>query len=204
MKTLLRAAAAISALALSTPALAQQASAKGDPKVGIGVGLTSSLGVTGSTTAAPDTGYLFFVPINVAPNFRIEPLIGWSRSDTDASGKDSDFTLGVGAFFVQPLAQQLQLYAGGRLASRWVSHQDAAYGAPGTAKDSRRDTLLALAAGGEYLPIPRVAIGAEFQLGWVSIGDTTVTSGPTGAQVSGGGGSGSATQATLFARVYLF
>lgn len=204
MKNLLRAAAALAAITLSTPALAQQGTARPEPKIGIGVGLTSSIGVTGSATATPDLGYLFFVPINVAPNFRIEPLIGWARQDTDATGKDSDFTLGIGAFYVQPLAQQLQLYAGGRLGSRWVSHKDAAYGAPGTTKDERRDTLLALAAGAEYLPIPRVALGAEFQIGYVSIGDTTVTSGPTGAQASGGGGSGSATQATLFARFYLF
>jgi hypothetical protein len=73
----------------------------------------------------------------------------------------------------------------------------------GTQKVERRDTILAVAAGGEYLPIPRVALGAEFQIGYVSVGDTKVTN-AAGQTGEGGGGSGSATQATLFARIYLF
>ena len=203
MKRLLRATIALAALALTTPALAQQAN-RTEPKLGLGVGISNSLMITGDQTAKPDMGYLFFIPFNVTPQIRVEPFIGWARLDTDASGKDSDFTIGVGGFFVQPVATQVQLYAGGRLGSRWVSHKDPAYGAPGTIKNERRDTLLALAAGGEYLPIPRVALGAEFQLGYVSVGDTTTTLGQTGAQRTGGGGSGTNTQATLFARIYLF
>jgi hypothetical protein len=202
MKNLLRAAAAITTLALSTSALAQQASAKGDPKFGLGVGLTRS------ASDGPDLGTLVFVPINVAPNFRVEPFIGWARSDLDpgvgranlgspVSGKTSDFTLGIGAFLVQPIAAQVQLYAGGRLASQWQSFKDNAGD-----KDARRNTILAAAAGGEYLPVPRVALGGEVQLAYISFGDTHF-SGPGGSGTAGGG-SGSATQATLFARFYLF
>lgn len=204
MKNLLRAAAAVAALALSTSAYAQaatqqqpQRAAGQAPQIGIGVGITSGDlgGVAGS--AAPKQGYLLFVPINLT-QFRVEPFVGWARSDTDATGEDSDFTIGVGAFFVQPLASQLQLYAGGRLGSRWVSDKNVG----GTVKNERRDTLLALAAGGEYMPIPRVALGAEFQIGYVSVGDTKNTT-PAGT-VEGGGGSANGTQATLFARIYLF
>ena len=150
------------------------------------------------------------MPLNLAPNLRIEPFIGWARSDLDAtppgtlgeafapdSGKASDFTLGVGAFYVAPLATQVQVYAGGRLGSQWQSFKNT-----GGGKAERRNTLLAVAAGGEYLPVPRVAFGAELQLGYVSYGDTTFSGG--GGLVEGGGGSGSATQATLFARFYLF
>lgn len=191
-----RALAALAALALTTPALAQgYAQQHSTPQFGLGVGITDA------GTTMP--GYLFFVPINVIPQLRVEPLIGWARRDTDADGKSSDFTMGVGVFWVHPLAAQLQLYAGGRLASQWASYEPANFGANGTSKWSRRDTILALAAGGEYLPIPRVALGAEFQLGYVSVGDTKTTQW-NGITATGGGGSGTATQATIFARIYLF
>jgi hypothetical protein len=202
MKTLLRAATALTVLALAAPAFAQQATQRtttgSQPQIGLGVGITSGDVGANPGVASPTQGYLLYVPINLQ-NFRIEPFLGWQRADTDGAGKSSDVTIGVGAFLVQPVAAQLQLYAGGRLGSRWVSDKNAA----GTVKNERRDTLLALAAGGEYLPVPRVALGAEFQIGYASIGDTKTTTvgAPT---VEGGGGSANATQATLFARIYLF
>ncbi len=218
MTTQLRAAAALAALALSTPALAQQhaqttQAGQAGPKVGIGVGLTtSSVSASGARAGAgtPDVGTLFFVPINATPVLRIEPFIGWARSDVDplpagfgganqfapGVGTASEFTLGVGGFYVAPLAPQVQLYAGGRLASQWQSLTI------GGDKSSRRNTMLALAAGGEYLPVPRVAFGGELQLAYIWYGDYDLTLG--GASASGGGGTGSATQATLFARFYFF
>jgi hypothetical protein len=203
MNTLLRAAAAFAAIALATPAFAQQ-TARTDPKVGLGVGLTAS-------TTSPDIGTLLFVPLNVAPNIRIEPFIGWARSDLDPTppgggsfgsppegAKTSDFTLGIGAFLVQPIASQVQVYAGGRLGSQWQS-----FSVTGGGKIERRNTLLAVAAGGEYMPVPRVAFGAELQLSYLAIGDTKSTA-ANGATVEGGGGSANGTQATVFARFYLF
>lgn len=202
MKTLLRTAAALAVLALATPTLAQQA-ARADARFGLGVGLTA-------TSTSPDIGTLLFVPLNLAPNIRIEPFIGWARSDMDNTppgggsfgspqpgGKASDFTLGVGAFLVQPVASQVQLYAGGRLGSQWQSFKTDA------GKIERRNTLLAVAAGGEYLPVPRVAFGAELQIAYLSIGDTKSTA-AAGGSVEGGGGSANGTQATIFTRIYLF
>lgn len=206
MKNLFRAATVIAALALSTSAHAQQRATTTSttttttthanaPQIGLGAGLTAG-------TSTPNQGYLLYVPIQLG-QIRVEPFLGWTRSDTDAAGKDSDVTLGIGAFFVQPVASQIQLYAGARLGSQWLSHKDANYGLAGTVKTSSRNTLLAAAAGGEYLPIPRVAVGAELQVGYLSIGDTkrTVAGNPT---VEGGGGSGTGTQATVFVRVFLF
>jgi hypothetical protein len=95
------------------------------------------------------------------------------------------------------VAQQVQLYLGGRLSSQWQSVKDNAGN-----KAERRNTILAAALGGEYLPVPRVAFGGELQLGYISYGDTDFTA-ANGASVSGGGGSGSATQGTLFVRFYL-
>jgi len=213
-KISLRAAVALAALALTTPALAQQA-AKQEPRFGVGVGLTGSA-VSGSAampgTGTPDFGTLFFVPLNLAPSFRLEPFLGWARADLDATppgtggqafapglngAKSSDLTFGVGGFYVAPLAPQVQVYLGGRLASQWQSfHNDAGF------KAERRNTILAAALGGEYLPVPRVAFGGELQLGLIWYGDTDFTL-PAGTTPSGGGGSGSATQGTLFVRFYL-
>jgi hypothetical protein len=212
-KISLRAAVALAALALTAPALAQQA-AKQEPRFGVGVGLTGS-SVSGSAaqngTGSPDFGTLFFVPLNLAPHFRLEPFLGWARASLDnvpvgvggnqqfspfLQGKSSDITFGVGGFYVAPVAPQVQVYLGGRLASQWQSIQDNAGD-----KASRRNTILAAALGGEYLPVPRVAFGGELQLGLIWYGDTDYTA--PGASISGGGGSGSATQGTLFVRFYL-
>jgi hypothetical protein len=203
-----RAAVALAALALSTPALAQQA-VKQEPRFGVGVGITGS----GTThDGSPDFGTLFFVPMNLTPSFRLEPFVGWARADLDNvpagvggnqafapflnGEKSSDITLGVGGFYVAPLAPQVQVYLGGRLASQWQSISNTAGG-----KASRRNTVLAGALGGEYLPVPRVAFGGEVQLGLIWYGDTDYTA--PGFSTTGGGGSGSATQATLFVRFYL-
>ena len=212
-KNSLRAAVALAAVALTTPALAQQA-VKQEPRFGVGVGITGSA-VSGSAaqngTGSPDFGTLFFVPMNLAPSFRLEPFIGWARADLDTTppgtggqqfspflqGKSSDITLGVGGFYVAPLAPQVQLYLGGRLASEWQS-----FHTNGGFKAERRNTLLAATLGGEYLPVPRVAFGGELQLGLIWYGDTDFTL-PAGTTPSGGGGSGSATQGTLFVRFYL-
>jgi hypothetical protein len=202
MKTTMKIAALAAALA-ALPALAQQPTQAAQPnqggKLGIGVGLT---------TAGTNTGTLFFVPINVAPKLRIEPFLGWVRSDIDAappgsggaffaptpSGKSSDFSLGVGGFGVLPIVPTVDLYVGGRLSSEWQYFRDS-----NGNKWERRNTILAPVFGGEYLPHPRVALGAELMLGLVWFGDTDFPNGTSGA-----GGTGSFTQGTLFARFYLF
>ncbi len=203
MKHLIRVSAVAAALALAVPASAQQKTERGN-MVGVGVGIGNQ-GVL-------DT--LLFVPLNLTPNLRVEPFVGWTRSDIDVAppgtggaffpppeGKSSDFTIGAGVFFVQPVATQLQMYGGGRLGLQWQSFKDAG-AAPDKAE--RRNTLLAAVGGAEYLPIPRVALGAELMIGYVSFGDTKFTDGATGASIDGAGGSGSFTQGTIFARIYLF
>jgi hypothetical protein len=198
MKITMKIAALAAALA-SLPALAQERTpATQGGKLGVGVGLTSS----GSTS----TGQALYLPINVGPKLRVEPFMGWDRSDIDAapagsggaffsaSGKSSDFTLGVGGFAVLPVAPAVDLYAGGRLASEWQYFRDT-----NGNRWERRNTILAPALGGEYYPHPRIALGAELMIALVWFGDTDFPNGSNGA-----GGSGSFTQGTLFARVYLF
>lgn len=224
MKHLVRSSAVALALAAAAPATAQQTSASAGTArttmVGVGVGVTAA-----QPTGAPDFGTWLYVPIQLQQNLRIEPFVGWARSRIDDpprrvnqptlpdftpdiafepgenqgfGGKSSDFTLGVGGFFVQPVAPQLQLYVGARLGSQWQSVKDNA----GTFKATRRNNLLGASLGGEYLPVPRVALGAEVALVYVGYGDTKFTVG--GQSGEGAGGSGDATIATVFARFFLF
>lgn len=202
MKLASRLAALAFALAVASPAIAQD---RPGGKFGVGVGLSDG--------GVADT--LVFVPLNVSPKLRVEPFLGLDRSDIDAppagaggstsifsgSGKESHVLLGVGAFFVQPIVSQIQLYAGGRLGLQWDSAEEAG---PNADEWSRRNTILAAALGGEYLPHPRIAIGGEVMLAYVSLGDTEFTNGVTGQKFEGNGGSATETQGTLFVRFYIF
>ena len=73
VKTMLRAAAAVVALATSASTFAQQAVAT-QPRVGLGVSMNTSLIGSlltfGSSPFAPPTS--LYVPFYVAPNFRIQ------------------------------------------------------------------------------------------------------------------------------------
>jgi hypothetical protein len=187
MKLVSRLAAIALAVAVAFPAVAQERARAG--RFGLGVGISDG--------DLFDT--LVFVPMNFN-NLRIEPFIGVDRADTDIGGETSDFTLGVGAFFVQPIATPVQMYVGGRLGLNWESSKEAG---PTPDKTERRDTILAAVLGGEYLVSPRFAVGAEAMLAYVAVGDTEFTpfGGPT---VEADGGSAVRTQGTIFARVYLF
>jgi hypothetical protein len=202
MKLASRIAAIAIALAIATPAVAQE---RTSGRFGVGVGVSDG--------ALMDT--LLFVPLNIAPNLRVEPFLGMNRFDVDeppaaapitdffdpGQGKGSDFTLGAGLFFVQPVATQVQMYAGGRLGLQWESFKQQG---PAADKWTRRNTILAGALGGEYLAHPRVALGAELMLAYVAFGDTEFTDGGTGAKFEGAGGSATQTQGTFFVRVYIF
>jgi hypothetical protein len=195
VKTFIRLAAVALAIAAASPAAAQAQRRAPPPGSQSGAGANdreAEVGIgAGITTANPgdglSTGGVAFVPINLG-QFRIEPFAGWTRASVNHT-RSSDFLVGVGGFLVKPVAPQVQLYAGGRLGMEWHSTRDAAGNS-----DSRRDTLLAGALGGEYLPVQRVALGAELQLALVSIGDGN----------NSDGGWATATQATFFARFYLF
>jgi hypothetical protein len=207
MKTTTRlAAVALAALALAAPAAAQQGQAR-PPRVGIGVGLPAgefwtAAQLAGSSLPAPGgLAPAIYVPINVTPGLRIEPQIGYAGWSVDAGGGEGSlFGLGVGAFWVKPLAQQVQLYAGPRLVLQWASETG---GGPTPQKREGNDLILAGALGGEFVPHPRFAVGAEASLGLVWVGDREVTE-PGQPTTEDPGGSATLMQGTLFVRVYLF
>jgi hypothetical protein len=141
-------ALALAALALAVPAAAQ------DTRTQVGLGIAI-------VPLDPLDTVELYVPITIAPQFRLEPSIGITTSD--GPGTDSsDFTLGVGGFYVSKLAPQMDMYAGGRLKLNFASVDS------GTTDDSGTDIVLAGALGGEYYFVPRFSLGLEGQLGYYS------------------------------------
>jgi len=202
MNRILRIAAAAAALALAVPASAQQSTSATQGKVGIGVGMPTNLlsGFLNTIGGAVPEGPQIYVPINVSPNLRIEPQFGYlANTDDELDETDSAFTLGAGVLYVMPVAQQTNLYVGGRLTLTWTKDEDHAGAA--LEKTTQRNTAIAPVLGGEYVPSPRFSVGAEAQLVFVSLGDRKIeTAGfPT---VTFQGGSTRSTQALVFVRVY--
>ncbi len=206
MKTVvLRIGALVAALTFAAPAAAQpsQPSQPSQGRVGIGLGLPThsfgSLLSTAGTATGMFEGPQIYVPINVSPNLRIEPQFGYfSNTDDEVDETDSAFTLGAGVFYVAPVSERTNIYAGGRLAFTWTKDEDHA----GTTftKTTQRNTSIAPVFGGEYSPSPRFSVGAEAQLNFVWLGDPKFEA--AGTSVTGQGGSNTFTQGLMFIRVY--
>jgi hypothetical protein len=154
MKSIVRLAAIAAALAVAVPASAQQ---RGQPKIGLGVAITPVDGVPSNPNF--DRPIEIYVPIGLAPQFRIEPSIGFVTADDVGSV----ITLGIGGFFVNQVAPQVDVYAGGRLKLNRVSDE--------VADDSDTDLILAAAVGGEYYFVPKFSLGLEAQVGLYQLGD---------------------------------
>jgi hypothetical protein len=180
MHNLVRVAAAAAALSLAAPAVAQPAQPQArDNKFGIGIGIVP-------IDAAGQAGTVeVYFPIALAPNFRLEPSIGLFTVDAPSGGTDHrDLTLGVGAFAVNRLAPQVDMYFGGRLKLNFAKSDGP------TVDDSDTDLFLAAAVGGEYYFVPKFSLGLEAQLGLYSHGDVR------------GDDSGLFTSGVAFLRVY--
>ncbi len=160
--------AAFTALTTAGNALAQPAtvSAEERPKVGIGVG------VFPTDPVLPRT-FEVYVPLNVAPQLRLEPSLGIYTSSNDAEDT-SDVTIGVGVFYVQRLVSTADMYLGGRVKLNFASVSPT--GLPST---SGTDLTIAAALGGECFLAPKFSVGLEGQLGFYSLGKVTAPGGDT-------------------------
>jgi hypothetical protein len=145
---------AVAALALAAPAAAQEAR----PKIGVGVAI-DSFAQGGPTVEV-------YLPIDITPQFRLEPSLGISTRDEPSqlgNADRSDVTVGIGGFVLQRLAAPVDLYFGGRLKLNFASLKP--FGAP---SDSGTDVVIAAAVGGEYYLVPKFSLGLEGQLGYYS------------------------------------
>jgi hypothetical protein len=174
MKNAVRIALALSALALAVPASAQQ---QPRPQVGIGVAIGSNF----------EFAKEVYVPIRVAPELKVEPSIGILTRDRTNGTKTSDFVLGVGVFWVKPLAAAADMYLGGRLKLDFAKSDD------GVTSNSDTNVTIAAAIGGEYYLVPHFSFGVEGQLGHYDVGT---------AGFNAGDASGWFTDALLFGRIY--
>jgi hypothetical protein len=157
MKKMLRYALALAALVVATTASAQQR-----PKFGLGISIVP---LEGGQAITPTVQV--YVPIRLAPTFRLEPSIGIFTEDFDGGGGSSDITLGVGGFFMKQIAPAADVYFGGRLSLNFASEDN------GFNDESGTDFVLAGAAGGEYYLVPQLSLGLEAQLGLYEAGDVS-------------------------------
>jgi hypothetical protein len=143
---------ALAALAAAAPAAAQT------QRVGLGIAANFDSTETGLSRV------YVLVPIQLAGNLRIEPMLGINTYDSDGTDA-SDITLGAGVLFALSASQQAQVYAGGRLALDFVSWDS------GVAEESGVDFRVAGTLGGEFFLAPRFSLGAEADFGFYSTSD---------------------------------
>src|SRR5512141_1042530 len=139
MKNLVRLTLALCALALASPASAQQARSM----LGFGISVVPLDGGPMASTVE------LYLPIRVAPAFRLEPSLGVYSRDVSGAGTDHrDITLGRGAFFLKAVATPVDMYVGGRVKLNFA-HVSTTSGGGVTVSDSGTDFSLAAALGGE-------------------------------------------------------
>jgi hypothetical protein len=151
---------ALAALALSATAAQAQETQQAQARRPFGVGIAI-------VPLEPWTVEVY-APIALAPTVRVEPSLGISTRDESAGGVDErDVTIGVGLFYVAPVATSFDLYMGGRLKLNFAKVDDGANDESGT------DVSLAGAIGGEHYLATHFSLGAEAQLGFYSESDVS-------------------------------
>jgi hypothetical protein len=162
----------------STPSRDGRGPGQSGVSIGLGVGVepqgfvgaTSAGGLGGDVTTGGFAPVGIYVPIQIGPALRIEPVIGfWHAGGSRAVANNGETysasatTLGVGALFFLSPPQPVGIYAGARLALNFQSASQAAGG--GTTVDFKEtDFSIAPVLGGEFAFAQRFSVGAEVQL----------------------------------------
>jgi hypothetical protein len=189
--------AAAAALAAAAPAAAQSRPPPQQQGVSLGIGVgiepLASLGITsagnlnGTVNGGGFAPVAIYVPIQVGPQIRIEPAIGfWHVSGNRNAGGvapgdqigGSATTVGVGGLFYFSPPAPTGFYGGLRLALNWQS-ADVAAGGGTTTTFKETDFSIAPVFGGEYAFAPRFTVGAEVQLPLTWYGNPSTESGGT-------------------------
>ena len=175
--------------------------------VGFGIGIEplGLLGVSpnslslngGGGIALP--GASFYVPIQVGPQLRIEPSIGFRHLGVNG-GSENAWALGVGGLFFFAPPSPAGFYVGGRLG---LAHFSTSTGS-GLAEvsDTATDFSIAPVFGGEYAFASKFSIGAEMQLPLTFVGNPSHTAGGT-STTTNIDRTGFSTNAVLFFRYFL-
>ncbi|HET6922528.1 MAG TPA: outer membrane beta-barrel protein, partial [Anaeromyxobacteraceae bacterium] len=176
-------AATAAALAIAPAAVAQQ---KDGMKVGLGVSLetfnTARFGAGVQGAIPLDTPVSVYVPIQISPQLRIEPSIGFTTFSQDAVYAEAAgvpesgyaFDLGVGVLFYPVPAQPAGFYMGGRAGLVFAGFTISNAPLPST-DVSWTNFYLKGVLGGEYFLAPKFSVGLEAQIGATFFGDEDVT-----------------------------
>lgn len=146
----------------ATPSVAQH-----DTRVGLGVGLTSSIG-TGSFDVSTSPVSIY-VPIQLE-GFRLEPQVGLFRRSQSNGDVENTLTLleiGTGAFATRTNGDA-RLHYGGRIGLQHISTSESFNN--NDESDLATNVFVGPAIGGEYVFDETVSLGAEGRLLYVNEG----------------------------------
>jgi hypothetical protein len=120
----------------------------------------AGIGVAIPTAGVGFGGTVLFFPIQLGSVFRVEPELGYVRIDGSQVA-----LVGLGLFVTRDVAPQVRAYVGPRIEYATGEGDNA--------------SAVGLAVGGEWLPVPRVALGAEGRISaaWGGASDVAGTSG---------------------------
>ena len=151
--------------------------------VGIGVSIDANSLLGNSSTFRGSGGIAdvnrasVLIPLNLIPNLRIEPLLGFSYSTNEVQSEPGEpqgtvefnrfgFTAGVGGFYTFRPSAVTNVYAGARIAGSTLN-DSSEVNAGGVKTDTtitRLDIIVEPVIGGEYHFSPHFALGAEFKI----------------------------------------
>ena len=174
------------------------AGASGMGTVGLGLNVSESLSSFISTALGGNGGgATVYVPINLATNFRLEPLFSvLTISDQEESFDDDGeteviqetdttlFGLGIGAFYMWQPGASTNLYGGGRLGFTYNEVENYTEDRRGTSVDTSTTTAsrnifsVGGVVGGEYFFTPYISLGGEVGLALSLAGDPEVDPSP--------------------------
>jgi hypothetical protein len=139
---------------------------KGYRAFGIGVNVIDYMSGAGST---------IYLPINLGPSFRLEPMLGISNyaedNDDDSEYSDTDFTIGLGIYPTIRKGDAV-IYVGGRL-GMIISSSEYTNSFDNTTKYSDFTFGIGPALGGEYYFSPHFSLGGEMAIMYHATTDKT-------------------------------
>ncbi len=176
--------------------------------VGFGIGIEplgllgvspNSLDLSGNGNSIALPGASFYVPIQLSPQLRIEPSIGFNHQSLNG-GSVNAWSLGVGGLFYFAPPTPTGFYVGGRLGlAHFSTSAGSGFAEVGT---SATDFSIAPVLGAEYAFASKFTIGAEAQLPLTFVGNPSVTSGGT-STTTNYNRTAFSTNAVLFFRYFL-
>jgi hypothetical protein len=126
---------------------------------------------------------LIYAPINVTPSFRVEPFFAYYK-EKNTSGEPfasaqsySNYVAGVGLFVTQRVAENIDVFGGGRLGylSRKEKRTQTSYSfGPAEYSSESSGYLIAPTIGFEYYLQKNISIGAEAAISYIKTSGTNV------------------------------